>query len=291
MTPSPRINRSLLQDLERRLGTADLVDWLETQAERVANLGRGRSGRVDFTRSLLRDRSITKISAELHLPALATIRWQRTGYEIAYAAFSRRIEDQRFAIAHEIAHTFWFAPERGMEPLSPLQRALGDDPTIEWLCNRAAAAILLPRSDVLEIAQDAPRILHHVPRLAKRYLVPERLVARRVFHDLCVPKEFFVAGIRADVERSECRRIAWFASPLGARATKSVDGRVIPEELLPDVPVGETTEAEVDGRWWALIESLSTRSRAKPLKHSSAMPSRAGWVARTTESWYIAIPR
>ena len=284
------MNRSLWRDLERRLGTSDLLQWLENETERVANLGRTHTGCVRFSQSLLRDRAITIIRAGTHLPALATIRPVESGYEIAYASFARA-EDQRFAIAHEISHTFWFAPGVDGRPLSPLQRALGDDPTIEWLCNRAAAAMLLPRSDVSELVEHAPNVLHEIPDLARRYVIPERLVARRIFHDLG-DSEMSVAGVRLEngKNRPAQAKVAWLAAlPGRAKTKKRVEGRIVPIDLLPDVPVGTTAAVDVDGRWLMLLESATKRDRSKPLSACSRLPPRRAWVARTSDVWYLAI--
>lgn len=288
-----RLSQSVWRDLERRLGTSDLVEWLEREAERLAQLGRSRTGRVDFSPALLRDRRIGKVQAKPNLPALATIRWQPSGYEIAFASFHRRIEDRRFAIAHEIAHTFWFAPG-SMEPLSPLQGVLGDDRTVEWLCNRTAAAMLVPRSDVLNLAREMPRILHHVPVLAKRYLVPERLVARRLYHELSCATDFCIVAVGTNSHGDEAgsARIAWCAQ-MSSKPTqkKQAAGRVVPAELLPNVNPGDTHEVGVDGRWWVLMDSLVNPSRAKPLDQYPAMPIVRAWAAKTGGTVYLALSR
>lgn len=286
------LNVSLWRDLERRLGTSNLLEWLENEAERVANLGRTQVGPVRFSRLLLRDRGIGTLQTRPHLPAIATIRWGGTGYEVAYSSY-QRTEDRRFAVAHEIAHTFWFAPGTDGQPLSPLQRALGDDPTIEWLCNRAAAAMLLPRGDLAKVLERGPNVLHQIPDIARDYLVPERLVARRLFHDLS-GRELCIVGVRLDSRSREPRqgRIVWSAPCPGRRlAKKKLEGRVIPRELLPDVPLDTTSDVEVDGRWLILVESASRPDRAKPLNDYPRLPPRRAWVGRIAEAWYVAIPR
>lgn len=288
-----RLSQSVWRDLERRLGTSDLVEWLEREAERLAQLGRSHTGRVDFSPALLGDRRIAKLQAKPNLPALATIRWRPSGYEIAFASFHRRIEDRRFAIAHEIAHTFWFMPG-SMEPLSPLQRALGDDRTVEWLCNRAAAAMLIPRSDVLNLAHEMPRILHHVPVLAKQYLVPERLVARRLYHELSSATDFCIVAVQTNGHGDEAggAKIAWCVQMSTKSAQKKqAAGRVVPVELLPNVNPGGTQEVGVDGRWWILVDSLANPSRARPLNQYPAMPVVRAWAAKCLGRVYLALSR
>jgi hypothetical protein len=185
----------------------------------------------------------------------------------------------------------WFAP-CSTEPLSPLQRALGDDRTIEWLCNRAAAAMLIPRNEVQSLARDMPRLLHHVPVVAKHYLVPERLVARRLFHELSILTDFCVFAVRySNDTRERGPSIAWSAmGPMVTRHKRKVaEGRIIPRALLPDVPLGQTCAVEIDGRWHLLVQDIANPSRAKALDRHPPMPPVPGWVARTRDTAYVAL--
>lgn len=288
-----RLNSALWKDLERRLGTRDLVEWLEKETARVAALGRNEHGPLAFSSALLRDRSISLIRPKPYLPALQTIsKTTQGGYEICYSPF-QRIEDRRFGIAHEIAHTFWLAPEEGGQPLSPLQRGLGDDPTIEWLCNRGAAALLLPRSDVAEFVGQPLKTLHLIPSIAKHYLVPERLVARRIFHDLGGADTFLLsARLKGNKGPRQRGQVVWFAAPPGSREVrKRLEGRIVPLELLPEVPLGASVKTEVDGRWWVLVGGALKHGRAQPLRHSTPVPSRIAWVGRCADSWFFALPQ
>jgi hypothetical protein len=297
MTPTggtvspPQLNEALWRDLERRLGTSDLLDWLETEAERLANMGRVPSGAVEFSPALLRDRRICWFQAKADLPAAATIRWRTGGYEVAYRPV-RRIDDQRFWIAHEIAHTLWFAPHGAAQPLSPLQRAIGDDPTIEWLCNRTAAAILVPRCDLVATVRHVRSALGEIPELARRYVVPERLIARRLFHEL-VGTGLTVLCVRVREDRGSSRQaeLVWCASSPGGTVPnrKKATRRIIPLEMLPDVPAGVTREVEVDGRWEVLVESVISLHRASPLKMFPPLTPRSALVARTSDAWYFGL--
>jgi hypothetical protein len=279
------LNLSLWLDLQRRLGTHDLVEWLETETQRIADLGRTPGGAVDFTPALLRDRKVVSKQAKPYLPALQTISATPRGYEIRYNQF-QRLEDQRFGIAHEIAHTLWLIPDGSGRPISPLQRAIGDDPTIEWLCNRGAAAILLPRSDLTSIVAGIPMVLHLISSTVKRYVVPERLVARRVFHELG-QENVFVLAARLVGEKA---KVAWFtAPPRVPDFIKRVEDRIIPKEILPDVPNGKTTETEIDGRWWLLTSGASSPRRAKPLDQSEPMEAKRAWACRDGDAWHIAL--
>jgi len=289
---TPHLNEALWQDLERRLGTADLIGWLERESERVAQLGRRESGHIDVSSAeLLRDRRVGKLRAVPYMPALATIQARDGSYEIRYVPYQRR-EDTRFGIAHELAHTFWFSPTQPGEPLSPLQRALGDDPTIEWLCNRGGAAILLPRGDVMSFIGEGPRGLHRIPELAKRYVVPERLVARRLFQEFS-DVEVTIAGISLKGEASSrTGTVAWLVPfQRSGRRRKSATGRVVPADMIPQVPLGPTHELAVDGRWLLLEEGTATAGKARPLNSYAAQAGARAWVCRTVDTVYLAIPK
>ncbi len=289
--PVGRINTALIRDLERRLGTDDIEEWLEREAQRVAALGRMDYGAVEFSAALRRDRNINRIQAKPHLPALQTIQPTEAGYRIHFSPYQES-KDQRFGIAHEIAHTFWFAPGGEGRPLSPLQRAIGDDPTIEWLCNHAAAAILLPREDVRSTCEALPMVLHEIPAIADRYVVPEKMVARRLFHDLS-RTDIDILMIRVEENRGTGNdgRVAWFALAPRTRPTvKEIRSRVLPGGMLPDVPSNTTSEVELDGRWWLLVDSAFRRARAKPLGTEEPQPTRAAWTSRVGSNWYVALP-
>lgn len=286
-----RLNEALWEDLKRRLGTQDLIEWLEDEAERVARLGRAQPGRVDlFSPGLLRDRRISALRPKPYIPGLATIIPRNGTYEVLYAPY-QRLEDTRFCIAHEIAHTFWFSFERPGEPISPLQRAMGDDPTIEWLCNRGGAAILLPRGDVRPFAETSHRALQLIPQLATQYLVPERLVARRLFQE-CWNSQVSVLGVTLRVGAAiPAGRIAWMvASRENGRRRKSATGRVVPSDMIPQTPNGLTVRVEIDGRWLLLTDADPSERRAKPLGSYPPQAKREAWVCRNENSVYIAIP-
>jgi hypothetical protein len=282
---APALNLSLWNDLERKLGTTNLIDWLEMEAERIANLGRTHRGTTAFSSSLLRDRRIVMLRSKPFLPGLQTIVATSRGYEVNYSPF-QRIEDQRFGIAHEIAHTFWFVKGEFGVPLSSLQRSIGEDKTIEWLCNRAAAALLLPRSQLEYALRQFPAILHLIPEISRTYLVPERLVGRRLFHDL-TDTNFSIVAVDGSVRDNA--HVSWFAAPPNMKALKRDLNRVIPFDLLPNIPSGTSSEVEVDGRWSALVRSVFDKARAKPLARQSSVSAVAAHVGRVQDRWFIAI--
>src|SRR2546428_779785 len=113
------VNRALLHDLEVRLGARDLFLWIDEEAE-----GLGKSGLtaqcVDFTEPLCRDRRIVRITERKDLSGDASLEHWEGQFTIYY---KRGLPPprMRFAIAHEIGHTYWFQPGEGTKPLSPLQ--------------------------------------------------------------------------------------------------------------------------------------------------------------------------
>lgn len=286
----PLLNSALWQDLQLRLATNDLIEWLEVESERVAALGRTHQNRIAFVGELLRDRRIATIQPKPFISALATIVSGSRGYEIFYRPF-QQLEDQRFWIAHEIAHTFWYAPDGLGRPLSPLQSAVGDDSTIEWLCNRGAAAILLPRLSFSEMSAQMPGNLHSISSIAKQYLVPERLVARRLLHELA-GKTSAVLAVRIEAKDGQSHGVVrWMAdTPHRTRGKRQVRGRLVPCEMLPNISSQTTSEVELDGRWWLLLNHRLGRQRTRPLSQERPLPTNKGWVGRDHDTWYLALP-
>src|ERR1700737_4208792 len=133
-------NRYLIDDLQTRLGTDDLLAWLDAEADQLSSEGRIPAGYIHFSEPLLQKRKIRRI-CEAAVVGKACIKpSQDEYYEITYNPILSH-HALRFAIAHEIGHTYWFKPGGGAKPLSPLQRRLGSDPDIEDLCNRFAESL------------------------------------------------------------------------------------------------------------------------------------------------------
>lgn len=289
MRTAIHLNDALWQDLQRRLGTTDLLSWIEQEAERLAALGRTRLGRIEFGRDLLRACGIVRFGAKPNLAALASINPSQRGYELFYRPF-QRVADQRFWIAHEIAHTFWFDPDRPGRPLSPLQNVLGPDPTIEWLCNRTAAALLIPASELLPFKGRIEEALGAVPELARRYVVPERLLARRVFHDWG-KLPWNILAVRTSTEKNGDGTVVWMAaSPAQPLIGREPLRRVVPAELLPKPSADASLQIDLDSRWWSLARGGTRHSPAKRLANLSAGRNSLAYASRTGAVWYVALP-
>jgi Zn-dependent peptidase ImmA (M78 family) len=169
--------------LQHRLGTDDLSAWLEAEADQLSSHGRIPAGYIHFSQALLQRRKIQRI-CESDVIGKACIKpSQDEYYEITCnPILSHRA--LRFAIAHEIGHTYWFKPGGGAKPLSPLQRRLGRDPDIEYLCNRFAESLLLPLSEIQSLGiqdqESLPR-LDLISSVSTKYKLEERAVVRKLF--------------------------------------------------------------------------------------------------------------
>jgi hypothetical protein len=196
----------------------------------------------------------------------------------------------RFAIAHEIGHTLWFAPGKGTEPLSPHQIALGYDREIESLCDRFAAALLLPRASfhawVDHVSQaNGPSFLARMPETARRFRVPERAVARRYFYEY-QPRSVAVVCVARTKPIDESRgwSTKWCVLPprpqrRAADTTVPLRGaRVIPDDMMPTGWSSRTHQQSLDGRWWQALEPQPTAKARVPLAKRHASTPRDGFV-------------
>ena len=299
-------NNQLIRDLEQRLRTTSLFEWIEERAEALAALdGTARRSLVDFCADLLEALRVVSIE-----PAALAVGQARTvacegGFKILYK-YDLPIQLRRFAIAHEIGHILWFAPGRGTQPLSPQQMTLGHDPTIELLCDRFAAALLLPRSRFrawLEQTLNAsPRasFLARLPDAAEEFCVYEQAVARRYFFELFPRSVAVVCVARSDrgtgAGRSWITR--WCVLPSIMAARERLPGvkvplksaRVLPPGMLPAEWSPRTRRCLVDGRWWRAIEPQPSMESSVPL--GRLPPGREGeaFVSGWEDRFYIVLP-
>jgi hypothetical protein len=291
-TAVPRwLNWKLLEDLSTRLGTQSLLEWIEEKTAALAREGWStESGRVELTSRLLGKAGIKSVSLDPRCTGFAEMRASRPGqYEVSIRAF-RTAVNRRFSLAHEVAHTFWFEPNTAARPLSKWQSILADDPTIEWLCNRAAAALLVPRG-LLErslsyhkatLLDDQPK-LHLLWDLAAQYGVPIQMLARRWLHDLAVRYLALVSlkPFTDDAKSSSGMMISWSAE-LDARSTRSrsLYGRSIPPHAIPQCDKGATQKVFLDARWAAFLAQARSLERARAFKDLPAGGQVPGLVAR-----------
>jgi hypothetical protein len=314
-----RVDHALITDLARALGTHDLMEWIEDECSRLAVAGLS-NGCVRLNRSLLDQVRIRDIAVTMETDGLAKLLPDgHDGFKVRVRPFSSSRE-RRFWIAHEIAHTLWYRRDSNHVPLSSLQSFVGPDSTIEWLCNRAAAALLIPRTlldDSNQLALHGLRDgdLHLLERCAVALDVPERLLARRIWHDLLRQDKVIMAiasprdledGSSSfiplafgrdpalheeptlDPERRHApsKTVRWAAVPerLGRAYRRRLERRAVSAALLPQVPQGQTCVVQLPGQWRSFLAPSLAKGRAVPLARGGEgrdLVARAGQLGRT----------
>jgi len=103
---------------------------------------------------------------------------------------------QMFTLAHELAH-IWL----GQSALSdlPPSRALED--RVELWCNRVAAELLVPASDLHEAYFEEQGFETEIGRLARRYKVSSRFIIRRLFEIGILSRELYWHEYQIEEER------------------------------------------------------------------------------------------
>jgi hypothetical protein len=288
------INFALIEDLGRRVGTSDLFSWIEERATILARLGWKRPGFVELGERLFAEVGISACVRDRTLTDTARLQPIGDGtYVIRHHSFSRR-EDQRFWIAHELAHTFWLDHGGKGQAVSSLQRISGADPTIELLCNRLAAALLVPKgllqtmlSDEGYRLDDTPPPIHLICTFARKLRVPPRLLARRWFHDILnVPLNVVCLepySPAATKFKDKQFRIAWEAVFYSAtKLSKKLQGRLVPSTAIENADPDETRTCPIDGRWLELIQQArNIDSHSTAFFRLSKKPAIKGFVTRT----------
>lgn len=276
------LNWLLINDLERKLGVDDLPSWLDEEAERLSHFGTTHAKwEVVFTDALLKERNIESISAANVSGDASISLGPRNKYEIFYKPGLPDFGPyypRRFAVAHEIGHTYWFENAKSCKPLSSAQRVSGPDSTIEILCNRFAASLLLPKrrvSDALHFLAAETKSdvlpLPVIPVISEYFKVAERAVAQRLFFSHDPDLRAIVCLRNLDVANLDDAPLldlhdtipaskwvsSWCALPSGVSESRFEVGtriplasrKLIPFGMLPDVPSGEVCRLTVDSRW------------------------------------------
>lgn len=286
------VSAALISDLAAALRTDNISNWIEQKCQDLASLGLYR-GRVEFTKRLLEAANIREIRTEARLPAAAAILPLETGGFVIAVRPTRSSRDRRFWVAHELSHTFWYQPNSNGIPLSRRQAMFRDDRTIEWLCNRAAAALLIPRLLLFENpSRHTVRLiggdLHLLGECATQLQVPERLLARRLWHDL-LDQASTIFSVEQFPDRSSRGTVTWAALPQGrGLMRKKIERRVLPLWALPELRQGETKEVVLCGRWRSFLLGSASIDRAIPFERleggHSEVPAKVGrWGPR----WFV----
>jgi hypothetical protein len=277
----------------------------------LSEFGQQRGGFIDFTQALLAERKVKRLR-EADIVGLAQLRPNGAGFEILFRP-KPALEIRRFAIAHELGHTLWYRRGAPPQPLSPYQHGVGGDLTIELLCQRFAAALLLPSGKLRDwvsrsglFPENDPPPLNLIPLIAKRYLVSELAAARRLLQDvfprklglICIRRESTQLGLLLN-NGDESRWVtSWCAVPWGymlrirgrAIALKG-HGRRIPQGMVPNaIDCGGSTACMLDSRWWDALKPEPPAAARIPLKHRKEGAQKPGFVWGDSERLYLALP-
>lgn len=276
-------------DLARRLNTPQPEDLIEVEAQKLAKISIKANGYVPLTASLFKAAGLVGVRREHSrrgAGALAHLQRSSSGLEVVVSSVLEP-RDVRFAVAHEIGHLLWLADRGELGALSPLQSRLNSDARVESLCNRFAAALLMPRDTVLEWLDQVepawrqqPICLHLIAPLATHFGTPERAVTRRLFFEMhslriavvCARKSRRGPGLGPNgVSGWE---LSWAATPDFPRNCLDGSGfslvghssrRRIPEGWIP-APMGGGTESHSTmAPWRKLFEPMPKKQARLPL--------------------------
>lgn len=287
------VSKLIIDDLQKRFGCSDLFDWLDLQAEHLAVFGTDQTTHgVKLTKQIFAARSVIGVEQRSALNQEACILPVAGGFKIQYRQGLPRAR-RRFAIAHELGHTFFFREPGSSRAESKLQGA--EEPTIEVLCDFFAGALLLPRRRFLDkieslgwdgYQQGIPP-LHLVPMLAQEFAVAPQAVARRMVFDIFASHRIVFCVKRNVDEPMEPWHTVWYAAsaashnrmPTGWRIALDSHGRKLPPELIPDTPKGETRKAMIDGRLHVAASPQAPTESRRPISKRSTLPSKSALVA------------
>ena len=309
-------------ELSSLLGTENLFEWIEQQAEDLAQLGRTAEGAVEVSRKMRRACGVDSIEPASIL-ARAELKAKEGRYAIEFnPMMSRNV--QRFSIAHEIGHTLWMAHHAGRGVKRLCATTGHRDRTIEILCDYFAAALLLPRSDVVRMIRSYRETrsgrgrlsdliqcpLELIPRLALQFRIQARIAAWRL---LLVQDLSSWAIIRVKchqwrgglplytTERDyETWKKTWYETGTVRRRVSTVEGyrvpfdtpyRKIPSEMVPTDVATETGLRRLDGRWWEGVTAEPASKARIPFRSRRGGRQGTGLAARGGDGIYVALDR
>ena len=307
------LNTHLIQSLEYRLRISDIFSWIDQEGERLAQFGLCENGCVEFTESLKKESRIDAIKMISNgvIGEDACIIPHNERYQILYKKGLPE-NRMRFAIAHEIGHTYWL---KNMLPISNLQNTAGRNTTIEYLCDRFAAALLLPKKDLLKrfelenVLKDETILpLHLIQSIAKRYRIADQAVARRLFYHL-FPRNVALISIKQDQiiydlftkgeEHNVDWKVVWCALPADIQQCElntdikiplRTRGKLIPVDMIPALSEGITTLCHIDSRWWLGIKGQLKTASKIAFNKIPYNGKKEGYACRTGSIIYIALP-
>lgn len=301
----------LVADLAARIGTEDLFEWIESQAEALAGVSTSAErGPIALLPGTLRARNVIRVVEDSAVERARIVAIDG-GFEIRLNP-ALPLLAQRFAIAHELGHTFWFASRHNTAPLSPYQWVGARDPEIEMLCDRFAAALLLPRRHLLRwlnaygttVDDEVPHFELLTPA-ARVFQVAEQAVARRLYVDLrrvplamvwsrrVSPRTLFTANAPATHWESSWCAVPEFVRSAAVQREQTIPlkgRRRIPDPMLPEVTGWETIAAHLDRRWLTGVTPQPKPAVRKKLDSWDSSPPCNGYAWRGGDHAVIGIP-
>lgn len=310
----PLKDSPLLRDLSDYYETDDIVEWVDCEGQRLASLGKVDKGYINVVSEKLRqERNILRVFRDDAISADACIVPQEDFYRVHYRIGVK--QHLRFAMAHEIGHTYWFKAGGGGQPLSSFQRRVGEDPEIEWLCNRFASALLMPRDYLFEqIGKEARKLigriplLHLIPSMARFFFVSEEVAARRLVYELFSRNEAILSLKHSKSRREregEYFEVEWCVTPqpIGHKflrinhALATLENQLIPVTALPAdsiaiEKIGTGTQlVELDARWAKLCKPMSSGVTKRFFSDFDGTDERVkGFIARLEDRVLLSIP-
>lgn len=277
--------RRLRGELARR---ENVLEWLEKEARALAIKGEGFEGRsISITRAMLAERGIAALEPAVRSRfASAWLTSSRTGLQLHYAKDVPKPR-LRFSVAHELAHTYF--------NMNPEFR----DPAVESLCDYFARCLLLPRELLMAriqelsagtLAEDVVPPLHLAGRLAREFRVAPQAVVRRMVYDIyALP--LALSCIAGDGAESERWRTSWFVNtahsqdliPAGGWLVPLSGNRLIPSEMVPQLPIHGTEWLSCDGRWSIGFRPAPPQVARRPFRYVTANESTRVLVAKVDE--------
>jgi hypothetical protein len=275
------------------LGVSDVLEFIEDEADALSELGI-RSERVRFTSALLHARGITGLRAVPGVSAAVLVP-HGLGWEIHYNDSLPR-STLRFTVAHELGHTY-FMQRVGEQAQSIYSTVTGTHSVIEYLCDRFAAALLLPRRRfsawLFERGFDAetPR-LDLLSAAARRFDIAPQAIARRYFYHFLQRSCAIISARKAVGAKNWC--VSWFAVP--GRLDNEIDGfltpfrsaRQLPPEMIGrDWQLGVTAQVALDSRWRQGVLMMAARLSRRPLSRWSTGTAMPGFACLLRGRCYV----
>ena len=273
--------------VKNKINYKSIFYWLERSAEDLANIN---CSSLKFSVNIV-NKEILKKCKVLNFQKIegllqnASIESYKGGYQIKFRNGLPK-ERFRFTIAHELGHTLFLNENKHGSKITHFDSIKNFD--IEMLCDYFAAALLIPKSRItpalnhLSFAKD-PKIetpLHLFWRLAEMFEVASQVVARRLLFNIWENyKIVFEIKRKYNIySRANDWQVTWYAAsmnsygplPCGWFVPLDRNGKKIPYEMIPDIPINKTKKIMIDERIIMAAYPQSPIDAKIPLKRFSS---------------------